>query len=74
VASGSDTAQARGDFNALFRGSSVPHSAVDAAFSDLVLAIKDSGVTPADLTAVANDQAAVQTDLRGGSSSGDPDG
>jgi hypothetical protein len=62
VAGGGDTTQARDDFNALFNGSSVPQSAVDAAFDDLAQIIKDSGVTPMDLTAVANDEAAIQTD------------
>jgi hypothetical protein len=56
VASGSDMTQAHADFTALFKGSSVPQSAIDATFNDLVQALKDSGVSAADLTTVATDQ------------------
>jgi mucin-22 len=63
VAAGSDTTQAKTDFNALFTGSSVTQATIDAAFTDLTKAIKDSGITTAQLTAIAADQTAIQTDL-----------
>jgi len=52
VADGSDPARARGEFAALFGGSSVPESAIEAAFNDLLQAIKESGLTPDDLATV----------------------
>jgi cell division protein FtsB len=63
VSGGTSTAQAQADFTALFSGSTVPQSAIDATFNDLVQIIKDSGVTPIDLTTVAGDQSAIRTDL-----------
>jgi cell division protein FtsB len=63
VAGGTSTTQAQADFTALFSGSTVPQSAIDTTFNDLVQVIKDSGVTPTDLTTVATDQAAIQADL-----------
>ena len=63
VAAGTDTTQAKTDFAALFTGSSVSQATIDAAFTDLVKAIKDSGVTSAQLATIAADQAAVQADL-----------
>jgi hypothetical protein len=63
VARGNDTTQAHTNFTALFNGSSVPPSAIDATFNELVQAIKDSGVSAADLTTVASERAASQTDL-----------
>jgi hypothetical protein len=55
VASGNDTTQAHTDFTALFNGSSVPQSAIDATFNELVQAIKDSNVSAADPTNLSNE-------------------
>jgi hypothetical protein len=63
VAGGSDTTQAKADFNALFSGSNVAQATIDKAFNDLVQTIQDSKVTAADLSAVAADQTAIQNDL-----------
>ncbi|MFI5455011.1 MAG: hypothetical protein ACHRXM_06125 [Isosphaerales bacterium] len=63
VAGGTSTSQAQKDFTALFGTSSVSASVIDTTFSDLVKAMQDSKVAPADLSAVAGDQAAIQTDL-----------
>jgi len=63
VAGGTSTSQARKDFTALFGTSSVSASVIGTTFSDLVKAIQDSKVAPADLSAVAGDQSAIQTDL-----------
>jgi len=68
VADGSDPARAKGEFAALFGGSTVPESAIDAAFNDLVQAIKESGVTPGDLATVD----ALETDEGGSPSPGGP--
>jgi cell division protein FtsB len=64
VAGGTDTSQAKTDFTALFKGSSVAQSAIDKSFTDMVQTITDSKVTTADLQTVAADQKAVQTDLQ----------
>jgi hypothetical protein len=64
VASGASTTQAQSDFDASL-SPGMPSSVVDKAFDDIVQAIEDSQVTTADLSAVANDQAAVQSDLAG---------
>ncbi len=66
VAAGSSTgqAQAQTDFTALFSKSSVSSAAITTAFNDLVKAIQDSKVVPMDLTTVAADEAAIQTDLK----------
>jgi hypothetical protein len=61
VAAGTSTAQAHADFIASFT-SGMPQSVLDKAFGDLVQAVEDSHVTTADLTAVANDEAAYQSD------------
>jgi hypothetical protein len=71
VAGNSSTTQAQNDFTALFSGSSVASTTITSAFNHLVKAIQDSGVTAADLTTVAADQAAVQTDLKSASGSGE---
>ncbi len=63
VAGATSTSQAQSDFNALFTGSSVSTTVMNTTFSDLVKAIGDSGVTTNDLTTVASDEAAIQTDL-----------
>jgi cell division protein FtsB len=63
VAGGTDTNQAKTDFNALFKGSSVPQTAIDKTFTDIVQTITDSKVTATDLQTVATDQKAIQTDL-----------
>lgn len=63
VAGGASTTQAQTDFNALFTGSKVTTAVMTSAFNDLVKAIQDSKVTPADLTTVASDEAAIKTDL-----------
>jgi len=63
VAGGASTTQASSDFTALFTGPSVPTSVIDTTFSDLVMAIQDSKVTTTDLSTVASDEAAIQTDL-----------
>ena len=62
VAAGTDTTQAKTDFNALFTGSNVAQTSIDKTFNDLVQTIQDSKVTAADLTTLAADQAAIQTD------------
>ena len=65
VAGGTSTTQARTDFTALFSNDpSVSSTTISAAFSDLTKAIMDSNIQPADLTTVAADQAAIQTDLK----------
>jgi cell division protein FtsB len=63
VAGGTSTAQAESDFTALFSGSSVSSTVINTTFSDLVKAVGDSAVTTTDLSTVASDEAAVQTDL-----------
>ena len=63
VASSAATSQAQTDFNALFTGSNVAQSTIDKTFNDLVQTIQDSKITSADLSAVAADQAAIQSDL-----------
>ncbi len=62
VAAGTDTTQAKTDFNALFTGSNVAQTSIDKTFNDLVQTIQDSKVTAADLTTLAAAQAAIQTD------------
>ena len=62
VAAGTDTTQAQTDFNALFSGSNVAQTSIDKTFNDLVQTIQDSKITAADLTTLAADQAAIQTD------------
>jgi predicted outer membrane protein len=64
VAGGTSTSQAQTDFAALLSGSSVSAPVITSTFNNLVKTIQDSKVTPADLTTVANDQAAIQTDLK----------
>ena len=64
VAGGTSTDQAQKDFTALFNGSSVSTTTINNTFADLTKAIQDSKVLPADLTAVAADQAAIQADLK----------
>ena len=63
VAGGSSTAQAQSEFTALFSGSTVSASVITTTFNDLVKTIQDSKVTSSDLSAVAGDEAAIQTDL-----------
>ncbi len=63
VASGSSTTQAKTDFNAIFTGSNVAQTTIDKTFNDLVQTIQDSKITAADLSAVAADEATIQTDL-----------
>ena len=62
VAAGTDTTQAKTDFNALFSGSNVAQTSIDKTFNDLVQTIQDSKITAADLTTLAADQTAIQTD------------
>jgi len=64
VAGGTSTSQAQSDWNALFSGSSVSTTVITNTFNDLVTAIGSSKVTTTDLTTVANDEAAIQTDLK----------
>jgi hypothetical protein len=64
VAGGTSTTQAQADFTALFNGSKVSTTTINNTFSDLTKAIQDSKVLPADLTAVAADQAAIQADIK----------
>jgi len=63
VASGAATTQAQADFNALFGGSSVPTSVIDKAFDDLIQTIEDSKVTSSNLSTIAADQQAIETDV-----------
>ena len=63
VASGSSTTQAKTDFTALFSGSNMAQTTIDKTFNDLVQTIQDSKITTADLSAVAADEAAIQSDL-----------
>jgi hypothetical protein len=62
VANGADTSQAKSDFNALFKGSNVGQDTIDKTFNDLVKTIQDSKVTGTNLTSIAGDKAAIQTD------------
>ena len=62
VAGGTDTSQAKTDFNTLFSGSKVAQATIDKTFADLVQTIQDSKITSDDLTALAAAQAAVQND------------
>src|SRR5260370_31346117 len=64
VAGGTSTTQAQTDFTALFSGSNVSASVINKTFTDLVKAIGDSHVTTADLSTVASDEAAIQSDLK----------
>jgi hypothetical protein len=64
VAGNASTAQAQSDWTALFAGSTVSTTAITGTFNDLVNAIKSSNVTTTDLTTVANDEAAIQNDLK----------
>ena len=64
VAGGTSTSQAQTDFAALFTGSNVTTVTINTAFADLTKAIQDSAVLPGDLTTVAADQAAIQSDLK----------
>ncbi len=65
VAGGTSTSQAQTDFTALFGTSSnVSSTTITNTFNDLVKAIQDSAVTTTDLSTVAADQAAIQTDLK----------
>jgi hypothetical protein len=63
VAGGTSTTQAQSDWRALFGGSSVSSAVINSTFSDLVTAITDSQVTTTDLTTVANDEAAIQSEI-----------
>ncbi|MGO9469430.1 MAG: hypothetical protein ACLQIB_47045 [Isosphaeraceae bacterium] len=63
VAGGASTSQAQSDWSALFTSSSVSNTVVTNTFNDLVTVIQDSHVTTTDLTTVAGDEAAIQTDL-----------
>jgi hypothetical protein len=64
VAGGTSTSQALTDWTALFSGSSVSSTVITNTFNDLATAIGSSKVTTTDLTTVANDEAAIQTDLK----------
>jgi hypothetical protein len=64
VAAASSTSQAESAFDALFTGSSVSTTVISNTFSDLVKAIGSSKVTTTDLSTVASDEAAIQTDLK----------
>ena len=74
AAKGSTTispAAASSEFAGLFPAAD--QAAATTVYNDLVKIVNDSGVTSPDLTTVASDQAAIQTDLnnlRGGSSNG----
>jgi len=76
VAGGTLTTQAQTAFTNLFTGSSVSTTVINTTFGDLVKAIGDSKVTPTDLSTVASDEAAIQTDLQNlhkpGASGGKP--
>jgi hypothetical protein len=63
VAGGTSTSQAQTDWTALFNGSSVSSMVITNTFNDLVTAIQDSNVKPADLSTVASDEAAIASDL-----------
>ncbi len=64
VAGGTSTSQAQTDWSALFgTSSSVSTGTITTTFNDLVKAIQDSGVTTTDLSTVAADEAAIQSDL-----------
>lgn len=64
VASGASKTNAQQDFTSLFSGSSVSTTVISTTFNDLVRAISDSKVMPADLTTVAADKTAIQVDLQ----------
>jgi hypothetical protein len=64
VAGSAPTSQAMSDWTALFSGSTVSTTVITNTFNDLVSAIQSSHVTTTDLTTVANDEAAIQTDLK----------
>jgi cell division protein FtsB len=63
VASGASTRQAQTDFNNLFTGSSVSQATITKSFNDMVQAIQDSKITSTDLTTIATDRTAIQTDI-----------
>ncbi len=63
VVSGNDTTEAQTNFSAQFSGSSVSQTVIDKATTDVVQTIKDSKITAADLTTIAADQSAIETDL-----------
>jgi hypothetical protein len=64
VAGNASTSQALTDWTALFSGSSVSTMVITDTFNDLVKAIGSSKVTTTDLTTVANDETAIQNDLK----------
>ncbi len=63
VAGNASTSQAQTDFTGLFSSSSVSNTTITNTFNDLVKAIHDSAVTTTDLSTVAADEAAIQSDL-----------
>ncbi len=63
VANGTAPVTAPSYFTAVFSGSSVSSTVINSTYSDLVKAIGDSAVTTTDLSTVASDEAAIQTDL-----------
>jgi hypothetical protein len=56
-------ASAQSEFTGLFPSDTTTQAAATNVYTDLVQIVKDSGVTGADLSTVATDQAAIQTDL-----------
>jgi len=64
IAGDMSTSQAQSDFTALFSGSSVSSTVITSTFNDLSKAIGDSKVNTTDLSSVAADEAAIQTDLK----------
>ncbi len=58
-------ASAQSAFAALFSGTKLTSASVTKAFNDEVQIVKDSHVTPAYLTKIAADNAAIQKDLAG---------
>jgi hypothetical protein len=63
VAGNASTSQAQSDFTGLFTGSTVSSTTITNTFNDLVKAIQDSAVTTSDLSTVAADEAAIQSDF-----------
>ena len=63
VAGGASTSQAQTDFTGLFSASGVSSTTITSTFNDIVTAIGDSAVTTTDLSTVAADEAAIQSDL-----------
>ena len=64
AAAGTSTSQAQTDFRDSF-SANAPAALLTQTINDVIQAVQDSHVTPADLSAVASDEAAVYADMGG---------